>query len=128
MLAHHRSASTARGRLDAEAWPWHARLPVAWREMAVVPIAFRVHRDAELAAARCFGHDADDEPCYYAHRYRIDEPRSDDGEEFYAGVLHAESVAAWRLRDGRWLIHRVVRTDEHGEGQAFYSFSETMPR
>lgn len=123
-----KSAAARRSRSAADERPWRDRLPVAWREMAVVPIAFEVFRDDELAAERCFGYDADRQPCYYAHRYRIEEPRSDDGEEFYASTLHDEAVAAWLLRDGRWLIHRVVRADDHGEGQAFYSFSETMPR
>lgn len=107
---------------------WRAELPADWREMAVAPIAFEVFRDGELAAERRFGYDADRVPCYYAHRFRIEEPRSDDGEEFYASVLHAEAVTAWRLRDGRWLIHRAVRAGEHSPQRAFYSFSEAMPR
>ncbi len=132
MLAHHHDdLRDHRARCHGTATPsqaWHHRLPPAWREMVVAPLAFEVFRDADLAAERCFGYDSERRRCYYAHRFRIDTPRSDDGEEFYAAILHDEAVAAWRLRDGRWLIHRIVRTDEHGEGQAFYCFSDTMPR
>ncbi|THG77213.1 hypothetical protein E5198_16795 [Pseudomonas sp. A-1] len=66
--------------------------------------------------------------CYYTHDFRVEELRTDDDEEFYVCTLYGESLAAWLLRDGRWLIHRIVRNDEHCEGQAFYSFSPAMPR
>lgn len=107
---------------------WWERLPAPWREMALPPLYFDLFRDEQLKAERVFGYDADDSACYYAHRYQLQEPRSDDGEEFYAATAYAESVAAWLLRDGRWLIHRVVRVGEDCNGQAFYSFSESMPR
>lgn len=125
---HNSKAETRRPRAYGDEQPWRKRLPADWCEMVTVPIAFEVFRDDELAAERCFGYDADSQRCYYAHRFCIEEPRSDDGEEFYSGTLYDESVTAWLLRDGRWLIHRIVRTDEHSEGQAFYSLSETMPR
>lgn len=96
--------------------------------MVLEPTSFEVHRDEELAAERCFGYDANQIACYYAHSYSIQELRTDDDEEFYVGMLYGESLVAWLLHDGRWLIHRIVRTDEHCEGQAFYSFSQSMPR
>ena len=52
------------------------RLPDEWQEMVLEPVRFELHRDAELAAERCFGYDARRIACYYAHHYRIDEPRS----------------------------------------------------
>lgn len=107
---------------------WRERLPDEWQEMVLEPVRFEVHRDAELAAERCFGYDARRIACYYAHHYRVTEPRSDDDEEFYVGTLYGESLVAWLLLDGRWLIHRIVRTEEHGDGRAFYSFSPSMPR
>ena len=109
-----------------QAW-WH-RLPAEWREMVVSPLSFDLFREAQLEAERVFGYAPDGLACYYAHHYLLQEPRSDDGEEFYAAAAYAESVVAWLLRDGRWLIHRIVRVGEDCDGQAFYSFSESMPR
>jgi hypothetical protein len=43
--------------------------------------------------------------------------------------LYKEDLAAWRMRDGRWLIHRVItREATGGQSYAFYAFSESMPR
>jgi hypothetical protein len=107
---------------------WRDRLPAAWQGEVLTPVSFEVHRDAELAAARCFGYDARRSACYYAHHYAVTEWRSDDDEEFYLCTLYGETLAAWRLRDGRWLVHRRVCNDEQGEGHGFYSFSPAMPR
>ena len=107
---------------------WRERLPADWREMVLEPLSFEVFRDEEVDAERCFGYDAKRIACYYAHSYRIEELRTDDDEEFYVCTLYGETLTAWLLSDGRWLIHRVVRTDEHCPGQAFYSFSQSMPR
>ena len=53
--------------------------------------------------------------------------RSDDDEEFYQVAAYAEALTAWRMRDGRWLIHRLIsREGERGNG--FYSFGDRMPR
>jgi hypothetical protein len=108
--------------------PWHARLPADWRGLVRPPLRFEVFREPELKAERCFGYDAQRIACYYAHSYRIEELRTDDDEEFYLCTLYGETLTAWLLDDGRWLIHRLVRTDEHCPGQAFYSFSQSMPR
>lgn len=107
---------------------WRQRVPLEGHAQVREPVTFEVHRDAELAAVRCFGYDAQRSACYYAHHYAVDEPRSDDDEEFYVCTLYGESLVAWQLRDGRWLVHRQLRSDEQGEGQAFYSFSPSMPR
>jgi hypothetical protein len=53
--------------------------------------------------------------------------RSDDDEEFYQVVAYAELLSAWRLRDGRWLIYRLIKR-EGERGSGFYSFSDRMPR
>lgn len=113
---------------DSGGEPWWRRLPAEWREMAVPPLSYDVFREAELEAERMFGYDPDGRVCYYAHRYVLREPRSDDGEDFYSAAAYAESVAAWLLRDERWLIHRIVRVGEDCDGQSFYSFSDCMPR
>lgn len=113
---------------DSGDQPWWHRLPAQWRDMVVAPLAFDLFREPELDAERVFGYDPDGKACYYAHRYLLREPRSDDGEEFYAAAAYAESVTAWLLRDERWLIHRCVHVDDDFDGRGFYSFSEHMPR
>jgi hypothetical protein len=106
---------------------WRQNLPREWQEMVVAPLQLDSQRDYEMAAERVIGRDEDDEPCYCVYRYIVTETRSDDDEEFYQIAAYAESLSAWRLRDGRWLIHRLIARD--GEpGTGFYSFSETMPR
>jgi len=108
---------------------WNAHLPAEWRDMAIVPLDFVEHREYEIAARRCFGYDVDGGACYYAHGYALDESRTDDDEDFYRVVAYSETVHAWRLRDDRWLIHRIVRHGgESTPGRAFYAFSEHCPR
>lgn len=107
---------------------WH-RLPQDWRDLVVVPLHVDVHEDYEIAASRALGYDEDEKPCFCTHDYVTGELLSDDDEEFYEVVTYAESLAAWRLRDGRWLIHRrIVAGLDDTRAQSFYSLSETMPR
>lgn len=124
----HIKAGNRRRVSDSGDQPWWRNLPTEWRDMVVTPLAFDLFREADLDAERVFGYDHDGVACYYAHRYVLREPRSDDGEEFYAAPAYAESVSAWLLRDERWLIHRIVRVGEDCGGRGFYSFSESMPR
>lgn len=121
------SAGYAKPRAEQQP-PWRDRLPPALREMVVAPLAFEVFRESELAAERCFGYDAQRNPCYYAHCFSIQELRSDDDEEFYACTLYGESLVAWRLHDGLWLIHRIVQSDEQSDDRGCYSLSPDMPR
>lgn len=119
-----RERRTARDRTD-----WLAYLPSEWREMVIAPLDFALHHEYEVAASRCLGYDVDGQTCYYAHGYALNEVRSDDDEEFYQVVVYGESVHAWRLRDDRWLIHRIVHhCGEGAPGRGFYSFSEQCPR
>jgi hypothetical protein len=108
---------------------WREALPDEWTRLAVAPLAIEEYRDYEADAARLIGRDEDGRPCFTKHRFVLTEWRSDDGEDFYAIVTYGEAMTAWLLRDGRWLIHRIVVRDgeiEHGRG--FYSLSESMPR
>jgi hypothetical protein len=106
---------------------WTARLPGDWRDAVAAPLYFRQHAEYEMAAERIQGFDEDNACCYLAHTVREQRMQSDDDEDFYLALIWREEMHAWRLRDGRWLIHRLVQTGEEG-GRAFYSFSETMPR
>jgi hypothetical protein len=106
---------------------WRRDVPKEWQRLVVAPLSIERFRDYEMAAERLIGRDEDEQPCYCSSRFVVMETRSDDDEEFYQVAAYAESLKAWRLRDGRWLIHRLItREGEHGSG--FYSFSETMPR
>lgn len=117
---------TSRG---VEDFAWWAALPAEWREMIQPPLYCDVFREPELAATRVFGYDADASACFYRHEYTLYEDRSDDGEEFYPAIVHAERLIAWRLRDERWLICRAIGGEEGlAQARQFYSFSETMPR
>lgn len=106
---------------------WRQRLPQEWRSRVQPPTSFRVHRDEELGAERSFGYGRSGKPCYYSHHFRITELCSDDDEEFYLHTLYGETLDAWLLLDGRWLVCRQLDNDEQGEGRLFYSFSKQMP-
>ena len=108
---------------------WQLSLPAEWRTMAVVPLDFQVYREYEIAAERIVGQDEDGRPCFITYTYQLTEPRSEDGEGFYLETVYGEAVSAWKLKDERWLIRRVVVQGEPlSHGRAFYSFSERMPR
>ena len=70
-----------------------------------------------------------DIPRFQAYDYRRLDVRSDDDEEYYLTVSYSESVSAWRLRDGRWLVHRRVEPlgDEDVATSAL-SIDARMPR
>jgi hypothetical protein len=134
-----RTAESSHGRTGAcprqalalatGACDWSDRLPKNWRVMVVPPSEFTRHREYEIAAERIFGTDQDGKCCFYAHSYVLPGCRSDDDEEFYSVIVHAESVRAWRLRDDRWLIYRIVHSDEDcSASRGFYSFSEHCPQ
>ena len=122
-------ANEQRKRSTRRSDAWLAQLPDEWRDMVITPLDFVEHCEYEITARRCFGYDVDGETCYYAHGYALNESRSDDDEDFYQVVAYSETVHAWRLRDDRWLIHRVVlHGGEATPGRAFYTFAEHCPR
>jgi hypothetical protein len=108
---------------------WQKALPVEWRDATIAPLHFKQYREYEIPASRTLGYDEEGQPCYYRHTYIISSLRSDDDEEFYESIAYGEEVQAWRLRDERWLIWRIVHEDGVCRGnRGFYSFSESMPR
>jgi hypothetical protein len=121
-----RPASTGR---DDPTPDWSALLPAEWRAMADAPLRFVEYREYEMSASRCLGYDADDRLCYCAHHYLLETCRSDDDEEFYRAVTGGETLHAWRLRDGRWLVFRRPITDDcQPASRGFYSFAQSAPR
>lgn len=107
---------------------WSRHLPAEWRHAVEPPLYFESYSEYEIAAQRSVGYDADDRPCFTAHRFRLTEPASDDDEEFYEIVSCSEEMAAWRLRDGRWLVFRRETAGPCCPARGFYAFREDMPR
>lgn len=104
---------------------WAARLPAFWRGLTIGPLWVDVNRDEGTGAERWMGYDEEEQPCFCRYRFQVPIGFIDSGVESH----YSEDLAAWRLRDGRWLIHRVINS--LGEGKAayaFYAFSERMPR
>lgn len=108
---------------------WQERLPTHWRTQTVPPHSFRVFREHEVAARRVVGNDATGVPCFCAFDYRLIELRSDDDEEHYSALTYEQSLKAWRLQDGRWLVHRrLAPFGEDGELLTGFTIDEQMPR
>jgi hypothetical protein len=106
-----------------------ALLPVEWLGKAVPPQSFRVYREYEVPARRVLGLDSAGNPCYCSYDYRLIALRSDDDEELYSAISYEESLKAWRLTDGRWLVHRrLAPFGEEGEQVSGFSLDERMPR
>lgn len=110
---------------------WRSVLPREWAASVVEPRAFSRFRDDEIFSERVLGHEheGEDSPCYCEHYFVLTDVRSDDDETYFLAPTYGEHLVAWRLTDGRWLIHRRVT---HGEDcqqyQSFFSFADEMPR
>ncbi|MFD2112603.1 hypothetical protein [Thiorhodococcus fuscus] len=118
-----------RGKSDSCAPSWQNALPQEWRDRVVVPQSFRVFREFEIPARRVFGYDQGGTICYSAHDYRLIDVRSDDDEDFYETLAYAESVVAWRLNDGRWLVNRRIDSlGAEGESENDLQVEDGMPR
>lgn len=123
------SRSSARSLRRVDGVRWRQGLPKAWRDRVIAPLWFDVFREYEMAADRAVGYDEDAQPCFCSHRHILSEIRSDDDEVYYSTPVHAETLASWRLRDGRWLILRsMFRNFEAGAVHSFFSFGSSMPR
>lgn len=108
---------------------WRDGLPVAWRLHVIPPLSTDCHKEYEMHAVRCLGHDEDGALCFYAHDYAIPALRSDDDESYYTVVDQGERLRAWRLRDGRWLQCRTrLRHDDPTPSRPVYTFGEQPPR
>ncbi|MBK1710684.1 MULTISPECIES: hypothetical protein [Marichromatium] len=109
--------------------PWRALLGHHWRARLIAPRRLRIYREYEVTARRIIGNDAAGAPCLCVCDYRRFEPRSDDGETFYAALVHAESHLAWRLDDGRWLsLRRIAPQGEDGALLEQRALRAEMPR
>lgn len=107
---------------------WLAHLPAEWIDAVDVPLYFEQYSEYEINAKRAIGYDADNKRCFTTHRYILTSLASDDDEEFYELVTYAEEMAAWRLRDERWLVYRCISTHNCNQSRSFYALSPDMPR
>lgn len=104
---------------------WAERVPALWRSLTIGPLWVDVNRDAEAAAERWVGYDEDERPCYCRYLFEIGIGALNN----VAQGLYREDLSAWRMRDGRWLIHRIIHCQaDTSKAYAFYVFSENMPR
>ncbi|TAK98067.1 MAG: hypothetical protein EPO09_02860 [Aquabacterium sp.] len=104
---------------------WSDRVPTLWKDLTIGPLWVDVNRDPESGAERWMGYDEDEQPCYC--RYRFEVAMGTLNNE--GNGLYREDLAAWRMRDGRWLIHRIIHSQaDEKAAYAFYAFSESMPR
>ncbi|UCV09411.1 hypothetical protein [Dechloromonas denitrificans] len=107
---------------------WGSHLPDEWLDAVDAPLYFAQYSEYEISADRTVGYDADDQACFTAYRFELTELASDDDEEFYQVVTYSEELAAWRLRDERWLVYRRTSASDRRSPRGFYAFSQTMPR
>lgn len=119
---------TDKPRKDQSSIDWKTNLPAEWQGTVEVPLYFRHFSEYEINAQRCLGYDADDRPCFIAHSYELTRLTTDDDEEFYESVTYSENMAAWRLRDERWLVFRKIGTGSGIQQRGFYALSPDMPR
>lgn len=113
---------------DESATRWDRHLPDIWSKHVDEPLYVNNFREYEMPAERTVGYDASDKPCFTSHRFALTQIHSDDDEEFYETVSYYEEMAAWRLRDGRWLVYRIINSGQCNSPRGFYVISPTMPR
>jgi hypothetical protein len=126
-LSHARS-TTGKACQDNSSDDWLRHLPEAWLDAIEPPLYVKRYTEYEICAERSVGYDEDDTPCFTTHHYMLTSIASDDDEEFYEIVTYAEEMAAWRLRDDRWLIFRNITTSPCNAPRGFYAISPDMPR
>ena len=109
-------------RRPATAIRWSEDLPKKWQSQVVAPLYFDHYIEYQIAAERILGYDEDDTPCFCT----ISHVQAEAGPD---RSTWAESLKAWRMRDGRWLIYRViVRGGQVNRGRGFYVLGNAMPR
>lgn len=107
---------------------WDALLPTEWRDAVEIPFYFRSYSEYEIYAHRSVGYDADDQPCFTTYSFALTRLVTDDDEEFYEEISRSEQLAAWRMRDERWLVFRIASSNQHKQPRGFYAISPEMPR
>lgn len=108
---------------------WSEGLPPEWRDQVIAPLYFDHYKEYLVKAARILGRDEDEQPCYCAFCYVLEDDSAPPRPGHSGPLTYAETVRAWRLRDGRWLIHRIIiHHGEQAKARGFFSLSPFMPR
>lgn len=121
-----RASALRRSCRNVQGVRWRQELPPFWSELAVEPVSFDVFREYEMPAERTVGRDENDEPCFCASRYLLTQLVCDEEDMFFEMPVYAETLAAWRLRDRRWLVLRKVAAFAE-KTRSSLSFSGSMP-
>jgi len=121
------TGESTRNGFDTSSPSWQKHLPAGWQNATETPLYFKQYSEYEMPAERVLGYDADEQPCFTSHRFLLTTLTSDDGEELYEIVTYREEMAAWRLRDERWLVFRLISTNSYPP-RGFYALSPDMPR
>jgi hypothetical protein len=110
---------------------WAERVPTLWRSLTIGPLWVDVNRDQEAGAERWIGYDEEEQPCYCRYQFQVPIGAMGGGMSGTpeAEQVYKEDLAGWRMRDDRWLIHRIITCQTDGvTSYSFYAFSESMPR
>jgi hypothetical protein len=78
----------------------------------VWPHRLESFHDESVPASKWRGYDSQGNLCYYRHWFSLWDEVTDDDEP-YRRLLLAESLEAWRRRDGAW-IRQIQRTEGAG--------------
>ena len=105
---------------------WLVPLPSAWAGRVLAPLAFERFRDFEMAAEHIRGIDEDGAVCFIVYRWVEHDLRSDDDEDYYQMAVRGLSLKAWRLRDGRWLSHRLS-VGEGESARSLFTLGDAQP-
>ena len=97
---------------------WRGYLPDAWADRVEAPLWVEEFQEYQLDAQRWVGYDADEQPCYTAHHHALP---AQDASRRGGGVFRM--LAAWRLRDERWLVFRLIGAGGSAPPRGFYVFS-----
>lgn len=130
-LLYHLTAADRRGAAQLDDLPppaasrWDRHLPDAWTDAVDPPLHFDHYSEYEMRAERTVGYDADQLPCFTSHSFTLARPTTGDPGGAFD---YSEEMAAWRLRDERWLIFRTITTQPSNPPRGFYAISPDMPR
>jgi hypothetical protein len=71
----------------------------------IAPVSLQLHRDAQAHASKLIGFDADGRRCFVRQLHTATADCFDIDEFPVEVALFRERHIAWRMRDGRWLLH-----------------------